>query len=34
LKLSALQPGWYTAEVKVVDAAGKSMIRTADFEVR
>jgi hypothetical protein len=34
LKLDSLPPAWYTAEVKVVDAAGKTMTRTADFEVR
>jgi VWFA-related protein len=34
LKLDSLSPAWYTAEVKVLDAAGKTMTRTADFEVR
>jgi VWFA-related protein len=34
LKLDSLSPGWYTAEVKVLDAAGKTMTRTADLEVR
>ena len=34
LKLDSLSPAWYTAEVKVLDAAGRTMTRTADFEVR
>ena len=34
LRLSALAPAWYTAEVKVIDAAGKTMTRRADFEVK
>ncbi len=34
LKLDSLSSAWYTAEVKVLDAAGKTMTRTADFEVR
>jgi VWFA-related protein len=34
VKVDSLPPAWYIAEVKVVDAAGKTMTRTVDFEVK
>jgi VWFA-related protein len=34
LKLDALAPGAYRADVEAVDSAGKTMLRSVDFEIR